>query len=163
MKCINTSISYYVEAPVICLYVTVQVIPPLWETLPSLVICQEWSLIGADKWGRGNLVLSYSGEQQIKVCVSTRVSRQTVEAQTVLNCIHYSALTGRRGTAKLQPGIRLQRTRGTIVPGPGAQCWVLNWFCLVSWDPFLTHQRCGSCCGTLVCDCNGDIDDFYIF
>ena len=28
------------------------------------------------------------------------------------------ALTGRRGTAKLQPGIRLQRTRGTIVPGP---------------------------------------------
>ena len=28
------------------------------------------------------------------------------------------ALTGRPGTAKLQPGIRLQRTRGTIVPGP---------------------------------------------
>ena len=73
------------------------------------------------------------------------------------------ALTGRRGTAKLQPGIRLQRTRGTIVPGPGPQCWVLNWFCLVSWDPFLTHQRCGPCCGTLVCECNGDIDDFYIF
>ena len=73
------------------------------------------------------------------------------------------ALTGRRGTAKPQPGIRLQRARGTIVPEPGPQCWVLNWFCLVSWDPFLTHQRCGPCCGTLVCECNGDIDDFYIF
>ena len=73
------------------------------------------------------------------------------------------ALTGRRGTAKLQPGIRLQSARWTIVPGPGQQCWVLNWFYLVSWDPFLTHQRCGPCCGTLVCDCNGDIDDFYIF
>ena len=34
------------------------------------------------------------------------------------------ALTGRRGTAKLQPGIRLQSARGTIVPGPGPQCWV---------------------------------------
>ena len=73
------------------------------------------------------------------------------------------ALTGRRGTAKLQPGIRLQRTRGKIVPGPGVQSWVLNWACLVSWDPFLTHQRCGPCCGTLVCECNGDIDDLYIF
>ena len=50
---------------------------------------------------------------------------------------------------------------GPIVPGPGVQCWVLNWFCLVSWDPFLTHQRCGPCCGTLVCECNGDIDDLY--
>ena len=70
------------------------------------------------------------------------------------------AQTGRRGTAKLQPGIRLLRTRGMIMLGPSAQCWVLNWFCLASWDPFLTHQRCRPCCATLVCEYN---DDLYIF
>ena len=29
--------------------------------------------------------------------------------------------------------------------------------------PLSSHQRCGPCCGTLICECNGDIDDFYIF
>ena len=34
------------------------------------------------------------------------------------------AMTGRRGTAKLQPGIRFLGTRGAIVPRPGTRCWV---------------------------------------
>ena len=52
---------------------------------------------------------------------------------------------------------------GRLCRVPARTCWVLNWFCVVSWDTFLTHQRCGPRCGALVCECNGDIDDLYIF
>ena len=48
------------------------------------------------------------------------------------------ALTGRRGTAKLQPGIRLQRTRRTIVPGPARSVgfWIgFAWYHVTTFLP----------------------------
>ena len=53
------------------------------------------------------------------------------------------ALTGRRGTAKLQPGIRLQRAHGTIVPGPARSAGFWIGFAWYHETPFLPTNAAG--------------------
>ena len=49
----------------------------------------------------------------------------------------------RRGTAKLQPGIRFQRTRGTIVPGPACSVGFLIGFARYHETIFLPTSAAG--------------------